>query len=174
MGGGRPVARVAPMDERDQASRRGIPDAPAIRSELDEAAASRARAHYRREGMAALETDTGIAPLLEPGERIFATHRPARIRHRISPAGAGDPPAAEGDLYLTSARLVLVGPTVIAVDLEEIEEAVLAGDTLLLVLRHGVGLALAVERPHLLRVQIAAARSVARGPVGRLTGGTGR
>lgn len=162
------------MDERNLTSRRRVLDTPAIRSELDEAAATWARARYRSEGMAALETDAGIAPLLGPGERMFAVHRPARIRRRISPAGSGDAPAVEGDLYLTSARLVLVGPTVMAVDLEEIQEAVLAGETLLLVLRHGVGLVLAVERPHLLRVQIAAARSVARGPVERSVGSTGR
>lgn len=162
------------MDERNLASAQRVPDAPGSGSELDEAAASRARARYRSEGLAALETDAGIEPLLEPGERIFATHRPARIRHRTSPAGAGDPPAAEGDLYLTSARLVLAGPTVVTVDLEEIQEAVLAGETLLLVMRHGVGISLAVERPRLLRVQIAAARSVARVPVGRSTRGTGR
>lgn len=162
------------MDERDLDSPGRVPDTAATGPELDEAAATRARARYRSEGMAALETDARIGPLLEPGERIFAAHRPARLRQRITPAGAGDPPAAEGDLYLTSARLVHVGSEVIAVDLEEIEEAVLAGETLLLVMRRGVGISLAVERPRLLRVQIAAARSVARGPAGRPTGGTGR
>ncbi len=162
------------MDERDPASRRRVPGTPATAPELDESAAARARAQYRSEGIATLETDAGIEPLLEPGERIFAAHRPARLRRRVSPAGAAEPPVMEGDLYLTSARLVLVGPTVVTVDLEEIQEAVLAGETLLLVMRHGVGISIALERPRLLRVQIAAARAVARGPAGGAAPGAGR
>jgi hypothetical protein len=132
--------------------------------EQDEVAATEARAQYRAAGIPPVATDARIESLLRPGERIFAVHRPARAWRRTSPEGPTAPVEIAGDLYLTSARLVVLGETILDEDIEDIEEAVLAGDQLLLVMRRGVGLALDVERPRLLRVQIAAARAVARGP----------
>jgi hypothetical protein len=59
-------------------------------------------------------------------------------------------------------RLIFVGGVVVAFSLIDVEEADLAAEHLLLVLRDGVGLLLAVDRPRLVRVQIAAARAAAR------------
>ncbi len=154
------------MDQRGGGPPRQARGGPAVGDELDEVAATEARVQYRVEGMPPLAADADVAPLLRPGERIFATRSSALVGRRTSPEGAADPPAFEGDLYLTSARLVLVGEAVFEADLEDVEEAVLAGDQLLLVMRDGVGLSLNVDRPRLLRVQIAAARAVARGPDG--------
>jgi hypothetical protein len=142
--------------------------------EQDEVAATEARVRYRAAGIAPVATDAGIESLLRPGERIFAERSPARVWRRTSPEGPAAPIAFTGALYLTSARLVLVGDTILDADIEDIEEAVLAGDQLLLVMRRGVGLALDVERPRLLRVQIAAARAVARGPDDRPPAGGAR
>ena len=160
------------MDERGSAAR------PTERApggeEQDEVAATEARVRYRAGGIPPVATDAAIQSLLRPGERIYAVRSPARAWRRTSPEGPTAPVAIAGDLYLTSARLVLVGETVLDEDIEDIEEAVLAGDQLLLVMRRGVGLALDVERPRLLRVQIAAARAVARGPDGRPPGSAPR
>jgi hypothetical protein len=55
------------------------------------------------------------------------------------------------------------GSAIVDADLEDIEEAVISGDQLLLVLGRGIGLSLTLAQPRLLRVQVAAARSVTRG-----------
>ncbi len=148
------------MDERGD--RLPVPDDLPDGEEMDEVAATRARARFRAEGITPVATVDSVAPLLRPRERIFANHSPALVRRRTSPEALIAPPTFAGDLYLTSQRLILVGPTVVEADIEDIEQAVLAGGQLLLVLRRGVGLALEVDQPHLLRVQIAAARAVAR------------
>jgi hypothetical protein len=68
-------------------------------------------------------------------------------------------PGLAGDLYVTSARLVHVGRTVLEYDLGAIREAVVSAERLLLILCDGVGVAVDVARPRLLRVEIAAARA---------------
>ena len=132
--------------------------------DADEIAAGAARARYRAEGMGALTVDELIAPHLAPGERLVAARDPAVVRRRSSSDAADDPPAVAGTLYLTSRRLIVLGAETLEADLEDIEEAVLSGDCLLLALRHGIGLSVEVDRPQLLRVEIAAARAVAREP----------
>jgi hypothetical protein len=82
-------------------------------------------------------------------------------RRAPSPGG----PAAsgiEGDLYLTSQRLVLVGRLTLALELAALEEAVRTSGRLLLLLRDGQGVALDVADPQLLWAEIAEARRLAR------------
>ena len=77
--------------------------------------------------------------------------------------GSDVPCGLAGDLYVTSRRLVLVGRYTLSFDLADIEEAMLSGERLLFVLRDGQGASLDVDRPRLLRVELAAARAAARG-----------
>lgn len=137
-----------------------IRDAQAIaaRDAEDEAAADRARLAFRRDGLPALEPDARIAPLLAPGERVIAIRRGALLDRR-QPRAADMPLGLAGDLYVTSTRVALVGRTVLSWPLREIEEVVVAGGRLLLVLGDGRGVFVAAAGPRLLRVQIAAARA---------------
>jgi hypothetical protein len=89
--------------------------------------------------------------------------RAALLDRRQPQAGSDAPSGLAGDLYLTSRRLVLVGRLTLSFELDEIEEAMLAGERLLLVLRDGQGASVAVAQPRLLRVEIAAARAAVRG-----------
>lgn len=150
----------SPPDDVDQPAvpshiREAVGDADA-----DEAAAAEARRRYQSERMASLGPDRAIAPLLVPGEDVLAVRR--CVGFERLPASRGRGCAGRGDLYLTSARLVLVGQPAIAIGLDEIEEAMLSGSRLLLVLHDGAGMSLEVERPLLLRVEIAMARAAAR------------
>lgn len=135
------------------------------RARADEAAADCARQRYGHEPMRDLEPDERIAPFLGPGEHPLAVRRSVAFDRRQT-----TPPAESvglaGDLYLTSSRLVLVGRRVVALDLTEVEEVVLAGERLLLVLVNGAGVSLDVDQPRLLRAQIAAARAEARARAG--------
>ena len=158
------------MDERNAAAGTDLAR-PATVEELDEEAAGQARDRYRTSGLAPLTADQGLAELLRPGERVFALHGDVTARCRPLDAGSVDAATAVGTLLLTSARIVVAGTGVVDVDLEDIEEAVISGDRLLLVLRHGTGLSLELAQPRLLRVQVAAARSVTRGPGARDAGG---
>jgi hypothetical protein len=126
----------------------------------DEAAAAEARRRYQSERMASLGPDPAITPLLAPGEEVLAVRRCVGFERRL--ASRGKVCAGRGDLYLTSARLVLLGQTTFAIGLDEIEEAMLSGGRLLLVLHDGAGMSLELERPLLLRVEIATARAAAR------------
>jgi hypothetical protein len=133
------------------------------RALADEAAAHEARESYRTQPIAALEPDARIGPLLAPGEQVLAKRGSAFVDRRQPAPGSSEPSGLAGDLYLTSRRLVLVGPHPLAFDLGEIEEAMLSGDQLLLVMRGGQGAALSVAQPRLLRVDIAAARQATWG-----------
>jgi hypothetical protein len=130
--------------------------------ELDEVAATEARARYRAAGMTPLDSDARIAPLIRPGEQVLAVHHGVRAESRAIPEGSEEPIRLAGDLYLTSARLVLVDGVELSFGLDRIEEAVLSGEHLLLVMQDGAGLSIAADQPRLLRVQISAARSALR------------
>lgn len=149
----------------DTAGAPALRDAAEIlaRAQADETAADVARERYRTQPMAALDPDARIGPLLAPGECVLAVRRSAMVDRREPVLGSDEPSGLAGDLYLTSQRLVLVGRHTLAFDLDEIEEAMLSGDQLLLVLRGGQGAALGVAQPRLLRVEIAAARQPAGG-----------
>jgi hypothetical protein len=147
-------------------------DADAIirRAADDEAAASEARERYRDRAIEPLEPDTALAALLLPDEQVLALRRATILDRREPPPGAGHGPGwpgLAGDLYVTSARLVHLGRAVLAYDLEAIRETVVAGERLLLILADGSGITLAVGRPRLLQVEIAAARAIGSIPAGR-------
>jgi hypothetical protein len=113
------------------------------------------RRHEEHEGAAAA---VGIGHLLLPGERLVA-HPGAATFDRRQPRRQRRP---VGDLYLTSARLLFVGSPMASIPLESIEDAILVGDRIQLMVRGGVGVSIDVDRPRLLREQIAAARATRR------------
>jgi len=113
----------------------------------------------------AVAPDARIQHLLEPGEVVVAVRHAVVADSRAAADGAGVPPGVSGDLYLTSDRLIFAGGVFVAYPLGDVFEAVVAGEDVLLVMRDGVGLRVAVEEPRLFRVQIAAARATRRGQV---------
>lgn len=167
------------MDPRDRLERAGEPEPEA---DLDEVAARRARDCYHDAGPVALPVDEDVAALLRPDEPVLARHETDEARFDGVPSAAVGPATAAvlvGTLVLTSHRILLVGEAATwSVDLADIEEAVVSGRRLLLVLPAGIGLAVTLERPRLLRVQIAAARTACGDGQGRSAGvpgdGTGR
>jgi hypothetical protein len=134
----------------------------AQRAAADQAAADEARVRFRREGLPVLAPDERIAPLLDPDECLVAIRHAALLDRREPSPGTRFTPGVAGDLYVTSRRLVLIGRLTLSVELEAIEDAVLSGERLLLVLHEGHGVALQVAQPRLLWVEIAAARASAR------------
>jgi hypothetical protein len=131
------------------------------RTKADEVAADEARERYRTCAMATLEPDERIAPLLLPDERVVAVRRAALLERRQPEPGARTTTGLAGTLYVTSRRLVLVGRASLSFALGSIQEVILSGDRLLVVLRDGQGLTLDVAQPRLLRVELSAARSAA-------------
>ena len=142
----------------------GLRDAAEIvaRADADESAADAARERYRTRNMPAIDADARIAPLLGVDERVLAVRRSVALDRRQPVLGSDLPSGVAGDLYLTSRRLVLAGRVTLSFALEEIEQAMLSGERLLLVLRGGQGLSIDAAQPRLLRVEIAAARAAAR------------
>jgi hypothetical protein len=130
-------------------------------SSEDEAAAEEARLRYRSQVMVELEPDPTIARLLRPGEALLAIRRAVRCERRQDPSRLGGMGLC-GDLYLTSARLELLGQLEIGIDLDGIDEVLVCSEQLLLMMRDGTGITLDAEWPRLLRVEIAAARAAAR------------
>lgn len=127
--------------------------AAAQRAADDETAAAAARERFRTEPMTALEPDDRIASQLADGELVYALRTHAILRAPGGDAALG----YGGTLYLTSRRLVHLGQVVVTVSLTDIVETSLAGERLLLSLRGGEGLSLDVDRPRLLRAEIAEA-----------------
>lgn len=165
-------ARSSPEPLPSIAGAGGAPPPPGGRAssgghgaESDEVDATAARARYRAEGIAPVAPDSRIEHILAPGESLLAVHAATVADSRASANGSAGGVGAIGDLYLTSARLVFAGGVLVAYALGDIEEAVIAGEDVLLVMRDGVGLRVAVGEPRLLRVQIAAARAARRDQV---------
>lgn len=127
--------------------------AAAARATADEAAAHEARERYREAPMEAIEADEQIGPHLRPGERVHSSRSSAILK------APGDDRALGygGTLYLTSHRLVHLGQVTVNVQLTDILETSLAGERLLITLRHGEGISLDLDRPRLFRAEIAAA-----------------
>ena len=154
----------------------GLDDASALRDEpalrdaaeilaraaADEAAADAARERYRTGPLPTLAPDARVAPLLGSDECVVAVRRSALFDRRQPVLGSDVPSGLGGDLYLTTRRLILTGRLTLAFELDEIEDAMLSGERLLLVMKGGQGLSLDVAGPRLLRVEIAAARASAR------------
>lgn len=129
------------------------------RIEADEVAAAAARSAYLEAGLPVLKPDEAIARELRADERIHARRSPAFL-NCVDADGGGA--GGDGHLYLTSHRLVHVGPVIFSVGLPDIQELAIAGERLLLSLKGGDGLSLDVDDPRLLRVQIGAARGAAQ------------
>lgn len=124
----------------------------AERAAADEAAAGLARDAFLVSPVPVIEPDETISGHLVPGEQVHGLRRHAILR------APGDDRALGygGTLYLTSRRLVHLGQVIVTVQLTDIVESSLAGERLLLSLRGGEGLAIDLDRPRLLRAEMAA------------------
>jgi hypothetical protein len=131
----------------------------------DETLADEARERYRTSGLPELEP-SALMGLLNPGERLHAVHRMAMLEEGWRGATGADPNLPHGGtLYVTSQRLVHRGTgTQDGIwSFGEIEEMAVALERLLLVrMRDGSDLAIEVDQPRLLRVQLAAALAASR------------
>jgi 6-phosphofructokinase len=127
----------------------------------DETSADEARRRLHEQGIVAIEPDDRIGPLLEPDELVLAVRRSASLERRQR--CRDDAPGLSGDLYVTTRRLVHIGRASVAYRLDEILEADVGASHLLLVVAESRGVTIQVADPRLLRVEIAAARSAARG-----------
>lgn len=152
--------------ERDQDPTAGVADAsaeegPALRdaasaaarAEADETAALEGRERFRKAGLPVLTPDERVAPHLLAGEVVHSL-RPSAI---LKPPGDERALGYGGTLYLTSGRLLHIGQVTVNVQLSDIVETSLAGERLLITLRDAEGLILDLDRPRLLRTEIAAA-----------------
>ena len=124
----------------------------AERAAADEASAGLARDAFLVSPVPVIEPDETISGHLVPGEQVHGLRRHAILR------APGDDRALGygGTLYLTSRRLVHLGQVIVTVQLTDIVESSLAGERLLLSLRGGEGLAIDLDRPRLLRAEMAA------------------
>lgn len=127
--------------------------AAAGRAEADEAEARDARARLRDAPPSEIPADDRIAPHLEDDELVYDI-RPSTI---LRPPSDDRALGYGGTLYLTSKRLVHMGQVTINVQLADIAETAIAGERLLITLSNGEGISLDLDRPRLLRTEIAAA-----------------
>ena len=127
----------------------------------DEAAADEARQAYQSQGLPAIGPDGAADAILHPGEILHAAHASAMLEEPGQTDGAAHPRG--GTLYLTSARLIHAGAASSELPLAEIDEMAVALERLLLIRRRdGSDLAVEVDQPRLLRVQLAAAVAAQR------------
>lgn len=128
----------------------------------DEALAEVAGQRYHVEGLPSLEADAGFATLRQSEERLHAIHPDALLE--ITPADETTRLLLLGTLYLTSRRLLHAGGQLFELPMSSIDDTVFALDRLVLIRLHdGSDLALEVDSPRLLRVQIAAAQAAEKG-----------
>jgi hypothetical protein len=136
----------------------GVRDAQSIADRIasDEAAADEARRAYQTGGVPAIEPDAAATALLQAGEILHAVRASALLEEAAPVANAAMPRG--GTLYLTSERLIHTGAESTELLLADIEEMGVALERLVLIRRRdGSDLALEVDQPRLLRVQLAAA-----------------
>ena len=145
-----PTISIAESTEEGPALRDA--SAAADRAARDEADATDARDRYRAAPMPAIEPDAAIAGQLGQDEALHSFRRSAILRV----PGGDRAHGYGGTLYLTSRRLVHMGQVMVTVQLTDIVETSLAGERLLLALRNGEGMAFDLDRPRLLRAEIAA------------------
>lgn len=135
-------------------------DASSIAARIadDEAQADVAGQRYQAEGLPSLEADARFAALRQPEEQLHAIYGGALLE--ITPGDGTTALLLLGTLYLTSRRLLHAGGQLFELVLGGIDRTVVALDRLILIRLHdGSDLALDVDRPRLLRVQIAAAQA---------------
>jgi hypothetical protein len=155
MDGQRPFAQ--PSLGPDPAGGRGVVPYDV---DADERAATDARRRYQSGPMASLAPDAVIAEHLAPGEQVLAVRPCVGFEQR--PGSAAGTIGGRAVLYLTNRRIILYSAPLIEIDLDDIQEVLVASGRLLLVLGDGAGVVIETELPRLLRVEIAAARSAAR------------
>lgn len=131
----------------------------AARVAEDEQAADAERERLASEPLPTVDAAAEMVVQLRPGELLHAERRAAVMERRQEGQLSG------GILYLTSQRLVHAGnERVEEIPLENIADMAVAMERLLLIeLTDGSDLALEVDRPRLLRVQVSAARAAMRG-----------
>jgi len=153
------VASQAPPDATS------LRDAQRIAERIvrDETLADEARERYRTAGLPELEP-SALLGMLKAGERLHAVHRMAMLEVGWRGATGADPNLPHGGtLYVTSQRLVHRGTEDGTWSFGEIDEMAVALERLLLVrMRDGSDLAIEVDQPRLLRVQLAAALAASR------------
>jgi hypothetical protein len=164
-----PITDPAPLDRPADAAPTdadpALRDAQAIaeRVAADEAAADAERERLTREPLPEVAAEGPMTPGgFEPSERLHAVRHSALIE-----GGTHDIPVG-GTLFLTSTRLLHAGVAgSVSVPLAAIADMAVAMERVLLVgLTDGSDLAIEVDQPRLLRVQVAAARAAARGAGG--------
>ncbi len=134
--------------------------APRIEPFPDAASADEARRRLHEQGIVPIEPDDRIGVMLAPGELVLAVRRSTSLDRRH--VRRADDPGLTGDLYVTSRRLVHLGRSAVVYPLDEIREADIAANQLLLVVGENRGVVIDVNDPCVLRVEIAAARAAAR------------
>ena len=148
-----------PADRADPGAA-ALRDAEAIAARVtaDERAADEERERLAREPLPVVAARAEQVFQRWPGEIIHAERHAAMVER------GKDAPLSGGTLYLTSRRLVHVGrEAVVEIDLERIADMAVALERLLLIeLTDGSDLAIEVDGPRLLRVQVAAARAILR------------
>jgi hypothetical protein len=140
-----------------------VRDAQSIADRIaaDETAADDARQAYQAGGLPAIEPDAGARAILQPGETLHAILGSALLEEAGLTDAAAQPRG--GTLYLTSKRLIHVATESTQLPLPEIEEMAVALERLVLIRRrNGADIALEVDQPRLLRVQLAAAIAAER------------
>lgn len=142
------------------AAEAALRDAQAITDRIaaDEHAADAERERLAHEPLPVLDAQADIVFQLAPGEQLHTERRAAFVER-----GQGGPPWG-GTLYLTSQRLVHIGNEAVEeVRLERISDIAVAMERLLLIeLADGSDLAIEIDQPRLLRVQVSAARAAQR------------
>jgi hypothetical protein len=133
-------------------------EAIAARVAADEQEADAERERLAREPLPVLEAQAEILFQLVPAEQLHAERRAALVERGQEGQPSG------GTLYLTSHRLVHIGTEAVEeVRLDAITDMAVAMERLLLIeLADGSDLAIEVDQPRLLRVQVAAARAALR------------
>jgi hypothetical protein len=161
-----PASEAAPTaGTRIPADSTSVRDAQRIAERIarDETLADEARERYRTDGLPELEP-SALLGLLNPGERLHAVHRMAMLETGWRGTTGTDPNLPHGGtLYVTSQRLVHRGTEDGTWSFADIDEMAVALERLLLVrMRDGSDLAIEVDQPRLLRVQLAAALAASR------------
>jgi len=131
----------------------------ATESADDEAELRAERLRYGREGARSIAPGSALRALLAPGEVVRAVETGVVILGRPGDRRAGGLAPVAGDLAVTSHQLLHLGPTPLVVRLEDVEDAAIAPDRLLLILTHGQSLVLGTRRPRLIRFHISRARA---------------